>query len=255
MTIMDAFSISGRGTVVTGRISSGSITVGDSVCIPMEADSQRPAKVEGIEVFRQLRERAAAGEDVGVLVGDVNYRKIAKGEDLVASCHAGKAVAADTRPGTDEPPRQANVLNDFRFEADGLAPVGGAPQVSQLTLAGGCRAPNQLSLGFLRGNLIGDDYFHFSMNASAPIEPGMTGLVEPVDLVWDNGVFVPGNLPPGVDAKVPQRLEGTGRITITSHTGTGMAGRMVATAEGEVTGDAGTARIKASFDMNLACGR
>jgi hypothetical protein len=221
----------------------------------MKADSQRPAKVEGIESFGQPRERAAAGEDVGVLLGDVNYRKIAKGEDLVAGCDAGKTVAADTRPSADEPPRQASTLNDFRFEADGLVPVGEVPQTSQLALAGGCRAPNHLSLGFMRGNLVSDDYFHFSMNASAPIEPGMTGVVEPVDLVWDNGVFVPDNLPPGVDAKVPQRLEGTGRLTIRSHTGTGMGGRMIATAEGEVTGDAGTARIKVSFDMNLACGR
>lgn len=98
MTVIDTFNISGRGTVVTGRISSGSITVGDPVCIPMEAGGQAPAEVEGIEVFREVRERAAAGEDVGVLVGDVNHRKIAKGEDLVASCDAGKVVA-----GSDDP--------------------------------------------------------------------------------------------------------------------------------------------------------
>lgn len=168
----------------------------------------------------------------------------------------GRAAPVDAAPASDEQPRQANTLvNAFRFEADGVALADEAPQAAQLTLTGGCRAPNHLSLGFLRGNLTGDDYFHFSMNASAPIEPGMMGVVEPVDFVWDNGVFVPDDLPPGVDAKIPDRLEGPGRLTITSHSGTGMGGRMVATAEGEVTGEAGTARITVTFDMNLACGR
>ena len=92
------------------------------------------------------------------------------------------------------------------------------------------------------------------MDASAPVRPGLTGVIEPVDLAWDNGAFVPDDLPPGVNARVPRRLEGTGRLTITSHTGAGMGGRMAATAEGEVTGNAGTARIEVSFDMNLACG-
>lgn len=169
---------------------------------------------------------------------------------------ARQTAQGDSGPATDEQPRQANTpVNDFRFEADGVALADAAPQAGQLTLVGGCRAPNHLSLGFLRGKPTGDDYFYFSMNASAPIEPGMTGEIEPVDLVWDNGVFVPEDLPPGVDAKIPVRLEGPGRLVISSHSGTGMAGRMVATAEGEVTGEAGTARITVSFDMNLACGR
>lgn len=167
-----------------------------------------------------------------------------------------QAAPGDAGQDPGEQPQQANtLLNDFRFEADGLDLAGQAPQPSKLTLTGGCRAPNHLSLGFVQGSLTSDDYFHFSMNASAPIEPGMTGVVEPVELIWDNGVFVPDDLPPGIDAKIPVRLEGTGRLTITSHSGTGMAGRMVATAEGEVTGDPGTAFITVSFDMNLACGR
>ena len=147
-----------------------------------------------------------------------------------------------------------NLINDFRFEAQGVALAGNPPRPSELTLNGGCQAPNQLSLGFLRGNLRDDSYFYFSMNSTAPIGPGTTGVVEPVQLTWDNGVRVPDNLPPGATMKVPQRLEGTGRMTLTAHTGRGMAGRMAATVEGEVTGKAGTARVSVTFDTNLACG-
>lgn len=179
-----------------------------------------------------------------------------EGDPPAARQVAEETATAPAGSGTDDQRREANTLvNAFHFEADGVALAGAAPQAPELTLSGGCRAPNHLSLGFLRGNITGDDYFYFSMDASAPIEPGMTGVVEPVELTWDNGVFVPDDLPPGVDAKIPRRLEGPGRLAITSHSGMGMAGRMVATAEGEVTGEAGTARITVSFDINLACGR
>ncbi|MGK2925345.1 MAG: hypothetical protein ACSLE2_06965 [Lysobacterales bacterium] len=192
---------------------------------------------------------------VVILAGSLALAGCGEGDAPDTGEAPAQTIPADAGPGSDEQPRQANTqVNAFRFEAEGAALAGEAPQASQLTLAGGCRAPNHLSLGFLRGNLTGDDYFYFSMNASAPIEPGMTGVIEPVDLIWDNGVIVPDNLPPGVDVKVPVRLEGTGRLAITSHSGIGMGGRMVATAEGEVTGDAGTARITVSFDMNFACG-
>jgi hypothetical protein len=83
----------------------------------------------------------------------------------------------------------------------------------------------------------------------------MTGVLEPVELTWDNGLFKPADLPPEVNVKIPRRLEGTGRMTLTAHTGVGMAGRMAAEVEGEVSGDAGTARLSVSFDINLACGR
>jgi len=191
---------------------------------------------------------------VVILAGSLALAGCGEGDAPAAGEAPAQSAPADAGPASDGQPRQANTMvNAFRFEAAGVALAGETPQASQLTLAGGCQAPNHLSLGFLRGNLTGDDYFHFSMNASEPIEPGLTGVVEPVDLKWDNGVFVPDNLPPG--AYVPVRLEGPGRLTITSHSGTGMGGRMVATADGEVTGKAGTARITVSFDMNLACGR
>ena len=67
MPIEDVFSISGRGTVVTGRIETGIVKVGDEVEIVGIRDTQKTV-VTGVEMFRKLLDRGEAGDNVGALL-------------------------------------------------------------------------------------------------------------------------------------------------------------------------------------------
>jgi len=68
MSIMDVFSISGQGTILTGQVVSGFLVVGDAVCIPLKNGETAARTVEGIEMFRKFLDRAEKGQVVGVLV-------------------------------------------------------------------------------------------------------------------------------------------------------------------------------------------
>ncbi|MFY2514087.1 EF-Tu/IF-2/RF-3 family GTPase, partial [Acinetobacter soli] len=67
MPIEDVFSISGRGTVVTGRVEAGIVKVGESVEIVGIRDTQTTT-VTGVEMFRKLLDEGRAGENCGVLL-------------------------------------------------------------------------------------------------------------------------------------------------------------------------------------------
>jgi elongation factor Tu len=67
MPVEDVFSISGRGTVVTGRIETGIVKVGDEVEVVGLKDTQKTV-VTGVEMFRKLLDQGEAGDNVGALV-------------------------------------------------------------------------------------------------------------------------------------------------------------------------------------------
>lgn len=81
MPIEDVFSISGRGTVVTGRIERGIVTVGDDVEIIGINDTTSTA-VTGVEMFRKLLDEGRAGENVGVLLRGVKREEVVRGQVL-----------------------------------------------------------------------------------------------------------------------------------------------------------------------------
>ena len=87
MTIMDVFTISGRGVVMTGRVGSGIIRVGDTVCVPLESGDMTAREVMGLEMFRKLLESASAGQNVGILIDGIDRKSIVKGETLHGDCH------------------------------------------------------------------------------------------------------------------------------------------------------------------------
>jgi translation elongation factor EF-Tu-like GTPase len=87
MKIMDAFSITGRGTVLTGQVASGSLAVGDTVCVPLQDDEIAARTVDGIEMFRKLLDRAEKGQIVGILV-QVDNKLVTKGALLHSNCEA-----------------------------------------------------------------------------------------------------------------------------------------------------------------------
>jgi len=164
-----------------------------------------------------------------------------------------EAPPAETEEGsaaaTDGP------INAFQFAVTGAEPAAALPSAAELTLVGGCAAPSPMSISFSRGAATGDTYFQFRMESSAPVPRGYTGEVELASVVWDNGVEVPANMPADSPVRVPSRLEGTGTLTIESHSGRGMGGNMSGTVVGTLTdGDSDDpVGIEVSFDINLAC--
>jgi len=82
LPIEDVFSISGRGTVVTGRVERGVINVGDEVEIVGIRDTQKTV-CTGVEMFRKLLDRGEAGDNVGVLLRGIAREDVERGQVLV----------------------------------------------------------------------------------------------------------------------------------------------------------------------------
>jgi elongation factor Tu len=81
MPVEDVFSISGRGTVVTGRIETGVVNVGDEVEIVGIRDTQKTV-VTGVEMFRKLLDQGQAGDNVGALLRGVGREEVERGQVL-----------------------------------------------------------------------------------------------------------------------------------------------------------------------------
>ena len=81
MPIEDVFSISGRGTVVTGRIERGVINVGDEVEIVGIRDTKKSV-CTGVEMFRKLLDRGEAGDNVGILLRGIDREGVERGQVL-----------------------------------------------------------------------------------------------------------------------------------------------------------------------------
>ena len=82
MPVEDIFSISGRGTVATGRVERGQINVNDEVEIVGLTDEKRKVVVTGLEMFRKLLDSAEAGDNVGALLRGVARDEIERGQVL-----------------------------------------------------------------------------------------------------------------------------------------------------------------------------
>lgn len=85
MPIEDVFTITGRGTVATGRVERGILKVGEEVEIVGLAEESRKVVVTGIEMFRKLLDEAQAGDNVGALLRGVQRTEIERGQVLAKS--------------------------------------------------------------------------------------------------------------------------------------------------------------------------
>jgi len=84
MSIEDVFGIKGRGTVVTGRIDRGKVTVGDTVDIVGLRDDVRSTVVTGVEMFRKTLDEGLAGDNVGCLLRGIDRDDVERGMVLAA---------------------------------------------------------------------------------------------------------------------------------------------------------------------------
>jgi elongation factor Tu len=86
MPVEDVFSITGRGTVATGRIETGVVKVGDKVEI-LGLGEEKETTVTGVEMFRKLLDEGQAGDNVGLLLRGIEKTEIKRGMVL---CHPGQ---------------------------------------------------------------------------------------------------------------------------------------------------------------------
>ena len=82
MPVEDVFTITGRGTVATGRVERGQIKMGDAVEIVGLAEESKKSVITGIEMFRKLLDYAEAGDNVGTLLRGIDKKEIERGQVL-----------------------------------------------------------------------------------------------------------------------------------------------------------------------------
>lgn len=84
MPVEDVFSITGRGTVATGRVEQGVVKVGDTVEVVGLTEEKRQVVVTGVEMFRKQLDQAEAGDNIGALLRGVQREEIERGQVLAA---------------------------------------------------------------------------------------------------------------------------------------------------------------------------
>ena len=82
MPVEDVFTITGRGTVATGRVERGTVKVGDTVEIVGLMEKPRSTVVTGVEMFRKLLDQAVAGDNIGALLRGVERKDVERGQVL-----------------------------------------------------------------------------------------------------------------------------------------------------------------------------
>ncbi len=82
MPVEDVFSITGRGTVATGRVERGKVKVGDEVEIVGFSEERRKTVVTGVEMFRKLLDEAVAGDNIGTLLRGIDKDEVERGQVL-----------------------------------------------------------------------------------------------------------------------------------------------------------------------------
>ncbi len=82
MPVEDVFSITGRGTVATGRVERGTVKVGNEIEIIGMTEERRKTVVTGVEMFRKLLDQAQAGDNIGCLLRGVERKEIERGQVL-----------------------------------------------------------------------------------------------------------------------------------------------------------------------------
>jgi len=117
MPVEDVFSITGRGTVATGRIERGVIKVGDEVELVGLSEERRKTVVTGVEMFRKLLDEGRAGDNVGLLLRGVDKREIERGQVLakIGSIHPHKKFSGQIYVlSKEEGGRHTPIFNGYR---------------------------------------------------------------------------------------------------------------------------------------------
>ncbi|TGD60212.1 elongation factor Tu [Tabrizicola sp. WMC-M-20] len=142
MPIEDVFSISGRGTVVTGRVERGVINVGDEVEIVGIRDTKKSV-CTGVEMFRKLLDRGEAGDNVGVLLRGIDREGVERGQVLCkpksVNPHTkfeAEAYILTKEEGGRHTPFFANYRPQFYFRTTDVTGMVQLPEGTEMVMPG-----------------------------------------------------------------------------------------------------------------------
>ena len=117
MPVEDVFTITGRGTVATGRVERGELKLGDTVEIVGLSEEKKSTTVTGIEMFRKMLDSAVAGDNIGALLRGVDRKEIERGQVLAkpGTIHPHKKFKAQVYVLTkEEGGRHTPFFNNYR---------------------------------------------------------------------------------------------------------------------------------------------
>jgi elongation factor Tu len=143
MPVEDVFTITGRGTVATGRVERGAIKIGDVVEIVGMSEAPKSTTVTGIEMFRKMLDSAVAGDNVGVLLRGVERKEIERGQVLAkpGSIHPHTKFMAQVYVLTKEEggrhtPFFTNYRPQFYFRTTDVTGVVRLPEGTEMVMPG-----------------------------------------------------------------------------------------------------------------------
>ena len=143
MPVEDVFTITGRGTVATGRVERGTIKVGDAVEIVGLADEPKDTVVTGVEMFRKILDLAEAGDNIGALLRGVDRKEIERGQVLAkpGTIHPHTKFKAQVYVLTkDEGGRHTPFFNGYRpqfyFRTTDVTGVINLPEGTEMCMPG-----------------------------------------------------------------------------------------------------------------------
>ena len=142
MPIEDVFSISGRGTVVTGRVERGVVNVGDDIEIIGIKDTTKTT-CTGVEMFRKLLDRGEAGDNVGVLLRGIDRENVERGQILAKpgsvkphTKFTAEAYILNKEEGGRHTPFFTNYRPQFYFRTTDVTGVVSLPEGTEMVMPG-----------------------------------------------------------------------------------------------------------------------
>ena len=143
MPIEDIFTITGRGTVATGRVERGQLNTGDEVEIVGLADEKKKTVVTGIEMFRKILDYAEAGDNIGALLRGIQRDEIERGQVLSkpGSIHpytkfSGQVYILKKEEGGRHTPFFNNYRPQFYFRTTDVTGVISLPEGTEMCMPG-----------------------------------------------------------------------------------------------------------------------
>ena len=134
MPVEDVFSITGRGTVATGRVESGTVKVGDEVELVGLTEESRKTTVTGVEMFKKLLPQAEAGDNIGALLRGIQKNEIERGQVLCKpgsikphTKFVGQVYVLTEKEGGRKKPFLAGYRPQFYFRTTDVTGVIGLP--------------------------------------------------------------------------------------------------------------------------------
>ena len=143
MPVEDVFSITGRGTVATGRVERGQVRVGDEVELVGIAEETSKTTVTGVEMFRKLLDYAEAGDNIGALLRGVAREDIQRGQVLAApgtitphTKFTAEVYVLSKEEGGRHTPFFTNYRPQFYFRTPDVTGVCQLPEGTEMVMPG-----------------------------------------------------------------------------------------------------------------------